>query len=86
MRTSVVIGCLVAVVCFVAVESRALSSLEVNANQANPTETAQQVSFQGQSDEVKQDKDKKGIRSSPARNLEYDVNLEDDVSLKYDYV
>lgn len=52
--------------CFVAVESRALSSLEVNANQANPAESAQQVSFQGQSDEVKQDKDKKGIRNSPA--------------------
>lgn len=60
MRTSVVIGCLVAVAVFVAVESRALSSLEVNANQANPTESAQQVSFQGQSDEVKQNKDKKG--------------------------
>ena len=66
MRTSVVIGCLVVVVCFVAVDSRALSSLEVNANQANPAESAQQVSFQGQSDEVKQDKDKKGIRNSPA--------------------
>ncbi len=61
MRTSVVIGCLLAVVCFVAVESRALSSLEVNANQVNPAESAQQVSFQSQSDEVKQDQDKKGI-------------------------
>ena len=61
MRTSVVIGCLVAVVCFVVVESRALSSLEVNANQANPAESAQQVSAQGQSDEVKQNKDKKGM-------------------------
>jgi len=55
-----------AVVCFVAVESRAFSSLEVNANQANPTESAQQVSFQGQSDKAKQGKDKKGIRCSPA--------------------
>lgn len=60
MKTLVVIGCLVAVACFVAVESRALSSLEVNANQVNPGESAQQVSFQSQSDEVKQDKDKKG--------------------------
>lgn len=60
MKTLVVIGCLVTVACFVAVESRALSSLEVNANQVNPTESAQQVSFQSQSDEVKQDKDKKG--------------------------
>lgn len=60
MKTLVVIGCLVAVACFVAVESRALSSLEVNANQVNPAESAQQVSFQSQSDEVKQDKDKKG--------------------------
>ena len=58
MNTSVVIGCVVAVLCFVAVESRALSSLEVNANQVNPAESAQQVSFQSQSDEVKQDKDK----------------------------
>ena len=67
MRTSVVIGCLVAVVCFVTVESRALSSLEVNANQVNSAESAQQVSFQGQSDDMKQKKDKKtGILNSPA--------------------
>ena len=56
-----------AVACFVAVESRALSSSEVNTNQANPAESAQQVSFQGQSDEVKQNKDKKaGIVNFPA--------------------
>ena len=60
MRTSVVIGCLLAVVCFVAVESRALSSVEINANQASPAESAQQVNFQSQSDEVKQDQNKKG--------------------------
>ena len=54
------IGCLLAVACFVAIESRALSSLEINANQGNPAESAHQVSFQSQSDEVKQDKGKKG--------------------------
>lgn len=58
MKTSVVIGCLVAVACFAAVDSRAVSSLEVK---PNPTRAVRQVSFQTQSDEVKQDKDNKGI-------------------------
>ena len=60
MSSSVVIGCLVAVACFVAVDSRALSSVEVKANQANPAESAQQVNFQ-QADEAKPEKEKKGI-------------------------
>ena len=70
MRTFVVVGCLVA--CFVAVESRALSTLESNTAQvaqvaqsftADQIASApQQFSFQGQSDELKQDKGKKGMR------------------------
>lgn len=61
MMTSAVIGCLVAVACFAAEDSRALSSLEISANQQNPAQAAQQVSFQSQSDEVKHDKASKGI-------------------------
>lgn len=61
MMTSAVIGCLVAVAFFALVDSRALSSLEINANQQNPAQAAQQVSVQSQSDEVKQDKASKGI-------------------------
>ena len=70
MRTFVVVGCLVA--CFVAVESRALNALESNTAQvaqvaqsftADQIASApQQLSFQGQSDELKQDKGKKGMR------------------------
>lgn len=59
--TSAVIGCLVAVAFFAVVDSRALSSLEINANQQNPAQAAQQVSVQSQSDEVKQDEASKGI-------------------------
>lgn len=59
--TSAVIGCFVAVAFFAVVDSRALSSLEINANQQNPAQAAQQVSVQSQSDEVKQDKASKGI-------------------------
>ena len=68
MRTSVVLGCLVAV--FVVVDSRALNSLESNTAQvaqAAQSYTAdqvaaapQQLNFQAQSDEVKQDKYSKG--------------------------
>ena len=70
MRTFVVVGYLVA--CFVAVESRALNALE--SNSAQVAQVAQsftadqiasaphQLSFQGQSDELKQDKGKKGMR------------------------
>ena len=68
MKTSVVVGCLVAV--FVVVDSRALSGLESNTAQlaqvpqaysAEPTVAApQQLILQSQSDEVKQDKDKTG--------------------------
>lgn len=61
MMTSAVIGCLVAVAFFAVVDSRALSSLEINANQQNPAQAAQQVSVQSQSDEVKQDEASKGI-------------------------
>ena len=70
MRTFVVVGCLVA--CFLAVESRALNALESNTAQvaqvvqsfsADQIASApQQLSFQGQSDELKQDKGKKGMR------------------------
>ena len=70
MRTFVVVGCLVA--CFVAVESRGLNALESNTAQvaqvaqsftADQIASApQQLSFQGQSDELKQDKGKKGMR------------------------
>lgn len=72
MRTSVVVGCLVAV--FVVVDSRALSGLESNTAQvaqvaqapqaysADPVAPApQQLTLQSQSDEVKQGKDKKGM-------------------------
>ncbi|PFX33202.1 hypothetical protein AWC38_SpisGene1856 [Stylophora pistillata] len=61
MMTSAVIGCLVAVACFAAVDSRALSSLEISANQQNLAQAAQQVSFQSQSDEVKHDKASKEL-------------------------
>ena len=67
MRTFVVVSCLV--VCFVAVESRALESNTAQVAQVAQSFTAdqiasapQQLSFQGQSDELKQDQGKKGMR------------------------
>lgn len=73
MRISVVVGCLVVV--FAVVDFRALSGLESNTAQvaqvaqvpqaytAEPTAAApQQLTLQNQSDEVNQDKDKKGSK------------------------
>lgn len=76
MKTSVVIGCLIAV--FVLVDSRALSASESNTAHvaqvahvaqtytadpaASASATPQQLVLQSKSDKVKQDEDKKGIK------------------------